>query len=166
MSAITMKRSAVFIAALTLTSGAVSAHADSPNDKPRPNVTLTATDPSRSADDRVTCAISVAKPNFSGGAITAVGGFKSCTPHAPWECNSETDIEWYAPGPGRWLTVGTSARVYGCPPPFRAGTARAYCEWRNGDPLYYYRTNTLGTIYYGSTDTDTATSSPLGIPCL
>lgn len=118
-------RWAGLLAGLTLLTVSSTAYADSVDEKPRPNVTITAPGPKGAVNDVVTCALSVAKPIYSGGVMTAVGGFKSCTPHQPFDCNSEIDIEWYAPGPGRWLTVAAANRRYGCPPPSDTGRPTA-----------------------------------------
>lgn len=98
--------------------------------------------------------------------MTGVGGIKSCTPHAPFSCNSESEIEWYNPGPGRWLTVAQSGRQYKCPPPYRTTTAAYTCEYRSTDPLYSYRTREIGSIYYGETASADVSGKILEARCL
>ncbi|WP_225828499.1 hypothetical protein [Streptomyces naphthomycinicus] len=117
-------------------------------------------------DDSVSCTFRAEKPNYSGSKMTGVGGIKSCTPHAPFSCNSESEIEWYNPGPGRWLTVAQSNTQHQCPPPYRTTTAAYACEYRSSDPLYSYRTRVIGSIFYGETQSADVSGQILQVRCL
>lgn len=112
----------------------------------------------------VTCTAFANKPNYSGGTITGTGGISSCTPHAPDACASETTVEIYLSGPGAWEPAGASKRQALCPPPARSTTATVSCD--PASSTYSYRTETLATIVYGSTDSTTVCSSQLNVACL
>ncbi|MEU9165801.1 hypothetical protein AB0D29_36705 [Streptomyces sp. NPDC048424] len=120
-----------------------------------------------STKDVVTCSLNAQRPNYSGSTMTGTGGILGCIPHRPQACNSEVDIELWAPGPGRWITVASSARQYACPPPYRNTTAAFTCEWRASDPFYYYRTRVLATIVEdGIVVSNDSTSESYGVRCL
>ncbi|MGV9248873.1 hypothetical protein [Streptomyces sp. NPDC003710] len=116
--------------------------------------------------DSVICTFRAEKPNYSGNRMIGVGGIKSCTPHPPFSCNSESEIEWYNPGPGRWITVAQAKRQYECPPPYRTTTAAFKCEYRKTDPLYSYRTRVIGSVFYGETASSNVTGRVLKARCL
>ncbi|MEU8764837.1 hypothetical protein [Streptomyces sp. NPDC048659] len=153
---------------MTFTLSGAAAQADTPDDKPRPTIEVSLpAKGAKSALDLVSCQFTAQKPNYSGNKMSGVGGILSCTPHTPQACNSEVDVEWYAPGPGQWLTVASSARQYSCPPPYRYTTAAFTCEYNASDPLYSYRTRTLGSFTEdGQTATVTPTSAVLQARCL
>ncbi|MGW2721157.1 hypothetical protein [Streptomyces sp. NPDC001492] len=117
-------------------------------------------------DDEVDCTFRAEKPNYSGNKMTGVGGIKSCSPHAPFSCNSESEIESYDPGPGRWITVAQSDPQHKCPPPYRTTTAPYTCDYRSTDPLYSYRTRVIGSIFYGETANADVSGKVLEARCL
>ncbi|MFL4953025.1 hypothetical protein ACJ6WE_38375 [Streptomyces sp. MMS24-I31] len=128
-----------------------------------PEVTLQADGSGqRSAQDTVKCTLFANKPNYSGGKITGTGGISSCTPHAPYSCNSEDDVQIYLTA--GWTTAASSPRQYNCPPPSRSTTTSLSCD--STSTAYSYRTLTVGSIFYGTTDSGTATSSVLSVKCL
>lgn len=129
-----------------------------------PEVTLAVSGDEQSPADTVICDLYASKPNYSGGKITGTGGIRSCTPHAPYSCNSEDDVQLYLTGPGTWTTVASSPRQYNCPPPSRSTTATLSCD--STSATYSYRTFVVGSIFYGTTDSGTATSSVLNVKCL
>ncbi|MFI2765531.1 hypothetical protein ACH5A3_43140 [Streptomyces echinatus] len=114
--------------------------------------------------DTVYCDLFANKPNYSGGKITATGGISSCSPHTPFSCSSEADLQIYLTGPGRWVVHAAGARQHSCPPPARSSKASFDCD--PSSTTYSYRTETLGTIYYGETSSGTAHSNVLNVKCL
>ncbi|MFF3920580.1 hypothetical protein ACFYZB_45765 [Streptomyces sp. NPDC001852] len=114
--------------------------------------------------DVVYCDLFANKPNYSGGKITGTGGISSCSPHTPFSCSSEADLQIYLTGPGRWETQAASPRQHSCPPPARSTKASSSCD--PSSTTYSYRTETLGTIYYGETSSGTAYSNVLNVKCL
>ncbi|MFF4354950.1 hypothetical protein [Streptomyces sp. NPDC001530] len=116
--------------------------------------------------DAVGPPVAAEKPNDSANKTTGVGGIKSCSPHAPFSCNSESENEWYNPGPGRELTVAQTSRQYKYPPPYRTTTASFSCEYRSTDPLYSYRTRVIGSVYYGESASADVSGAVLQALCL
>ncbi|UUU32290.1 hypothetical protein JIX56_21585 [Streptomyces sp. CA-210063] len=148
--------------ALAIGSGAMAEPAPPSEQIGNPEVTLRVEE-SPDAAEAITCQIFANKPNYSGGKITGTGGLSSCAGGTPLACNSEVDLQIYLSGPG-WTTAGASPRQHRCPPPARSTTASVSCE--STSQTYSYRSQTLGTITAGSTDSDTATSSTLNVKCL
>ncbi|MGW1195143.1 hypothetical protein ACWD4B_04690 [Streptomyces sp. NPDC002536] len=109
------------------------------------NAATVTTGSSLGPDDRVTCTIKAARPNYSGTTITAVGWMSSCRPHAPQTCRTETDLLRYYPGPGMWQVVASGPVNYSCPGPSRVSTAVLRdCE---SNPVNWsYVTRTYSTI--------------------
>ncbi|MGW3148827.1 hypothetical protein ACWDG1_29960 [Streptomyces sp. NPDC001177] len=155
-----------FTACVVLVGGVAVADPAPPSaTKAEPIVKLTAGGATGgSVQDTVYCDLFANKPNYSGGKITATGGISACHPHTPFSCSSEADLQIFLTGPGVWETHATSRRQHNCPPPARSSTASADCD--PSSTTYSYRTETLGTIYYGETSSGTAHSNVLNVKCL
>lgn len=115
----------------------------------------------------ITCTLFAAKPNHSGSKVTGVGGIASCAGGTPASCNSEATVEFYNNFSSSWMAGGPGHRQYSCPPPLRSSTDSATCTNHPGDPNMAWRTEAVGTIVSptGSTDSDTAYSAVLYVPC-
>lgn len=159
-----LPRAASTAAALLLGFAGTAVAATPPGPPPNPVGELTVSSPgTRAVQDTVTCTFYASKPNYSGGRITGTGGISSCSPHAPYACNSEVDLEVYLVGPRVWQTVAASNRQYSCPPPLRSTTAAMSCS--STSISYSYRTKTLGTVVYGTTSSGTWDSAVLSVQC-
>ncbi|MEV8529270.1 hypothetical protein AB0451_34870 [Streptomyces sp. NPDC052000] len=115
--------------------------------------------------DTVICNVTAIKPNLSGTRVTGTGGISSCTPHAPYSCSSDVDLEFYNEYSSRWMTGATSPRQYSCPPPARWTTAATTCVSQPADRQIAWRSVAVGSIVYGTTSTKEAYSAVLYVPC-
>lgn len=145
------------------TSGA-SASVPTPPGTGNPTATLTA-GPAGS-NDVVTCDLVAQTPNYSGNVLTGVGGFKSCSPHAPYACHSEVDIWYYASNQGAWHYFAAGGQNNSCPPPYRSSIAHGPCVYNSSYPLTPYKTHVDGSIVYGSTTVDSADSPSISLRCI
>ncbi|MER5473507.1 hypothetical protein ABZX90_26065 [Streptomyces sp. NPDC002935] len=102
-------------ALIALRPTAVSA-ADEPDSGPVEQEVSASLDGAAAASDTVFCTYRAEKPNCSANKMTGVGGIKNCTPHAPFSCNSESEIEWYNPGPAHRGAVQPPVRLPGAVP--------------------------------------------------
>jgi hypothetical protein len=114
--------------------------------------------------DGVACDYFTSSPTYSGGRISGTGAYLSCTPHDPWSCAVQTDVQvYFSVGGLGWQTYASGPKSTGCPPYPVRSTASTTCSATT--QLWKYRTSTVYTEYYGTVMSIAATSAVASFYC-
>jgi hypothetical protein len=65
-----------------------------------------------------------------------------------------SEIIWYNPRPGQWMTVAETLKSHLCPPPYRYKTASMSCVYNSSYPLYSYKSRVVAAIVDSNGDSD------------
>jgi hypothetical protein len=100
--------------------------------------------------DTVVCSVTGSAPTLSGGVLTATGRMSGCTPHNPYTCRTETDLQIYVKNIG-WSTVQHGSVSYNCP---GVGSTTSFAIYScHGTASNLYRTETIIAVVYGTSGT-------------